>query len=146
MAGDFKLSNFLLDSPESRKGNTLFSVLNSVLLPASSNINEEKRVIKKIKVKHNALRDSVLSFRDLTLYFDESGIAETEEYNKSIIEIEQMYRPGCFTFIEDDSKSQAKDDITVIEEELDKARKELEIEEEKIEEQSSKRGRKGKGK
>lgn len=106
--------------PETTK---VVDILNSVLKGSTSNtIIREVSVAKKIKVKHNALRDSVLTFRDLTLHFDVNGVAETEEYNKPIIEIEQMYRPGCFTFLEEEK---IEEDIT-IDQFLEKARKELE--------------------
>jgi hypothetical protein len=128
----------------------LSDILNSVLKDAISKpINRGGSVTDKIKVKHNAARDTVLDFRGITLFFDSQGIAETEAYNKEIIEIEQMYRPGCFSFIVEEAK--VEEDITV-DEFLAKARKELEEseldkelpQEEITKEQTPKKGKKGK--
>lgn len=126
MSTDLNSTEFLKalsnPKPDSTK---LVDIINSVFKASTGNIVAgEVPVVKKIKVKHNALREAVLTFRDLTLHFNKDGIAETEEYNKGIIEIEQMYRPGCFTFVEE---VVVEEDITV-DQFLDKARKELEEE------------------
>jgi hypothetical protein len=129
MSADLNSSEFLKALSEPNKDATkLVDIVNSVFKASASNIiPREVSVLKKIKVKHNAIRDAVLSFRDLVLHFNNEGIAETEEYNKPIIEIEQMYRPGCFSFVEDEVVV-IEEDITV-DEFLEKARNELQEDE-----------------